>query len=949
MLFERFLKKKRPLIVEVEDQHVLVDRALHHDDPAMRREATRQLLGFGSLREILTTDPDVGVREVATARYRHLLCAEPSADLSVSDLVAEVTQLQDAHMIEQISVQAVAPEVRRSAIERLESPEALVVCAVQDPRAANRSAAVERLHGKAALEQVVRQIGKRDKNVYRAARERLRLIAEQEERPRRIQALCEELCQKVERLGRLEHWTQDRALLDHLDRQWSDISAEAEPHWQTRYTEARDRFMQAYGGHTRETAARIAAEEAHESLQAERLQLLDRLAQAPGHDTDEAITTLCEEVKQAWDRLEALPPHRQRPLDQRYTQLLEAAEGARDTLIAKRKRVGQLHRLSNKLTTLCNEPRPLDRRASTSLIGQSRTLIEELGHVAETAAFASLLERLESRLKTQHKHAEQRLKQLPAKLDELEEALCAGELRKADPLFQSARAGLELIELSGLPKETYQAIATRLQHLAPRLRELQNWRRWGADQHRDALCEDMEQLAASELSPATRYEQLIRLRSDWKELDKTGPRANQAVWERFQQASNRVQDDCRPFIEEQAAARESNRLARESVCDQIEDFLAKIDWERVDWKRVLRAERETRQIWAAIGPVEPRHVKALEGRFRHALKQLDRRLDAERKRNQAMKQALVQQIEALREEPDLDAAIERTKVLQRQWQTTVPARHKEENKLWQSFRAACDSVFERRAALNQAHADELKAHLATREAICTDALAQAEQQTDPRQLDAALKGLERRWEEAQSLPIPRQHAGALNEQWRNARATLKQRIQAGEEQQRRAAFDLLERQATICERLERTLLDETCAAPISAEEAEQAWAQLPRHPEPEIQEAISARFTTALTAAHDLQARHTLHQRQLENAERRGQLCLQLEILAGVETPRELAQQRMEFQVARLTERMVDGEDDPLQGSARLLREWYLCGPAPLSDGMDARFARVRTALAETP
>jgi hypothetical protein len=46
---------------------------------------------------------------------------------------------------------------------------------------------------------------------------------------------------------------------------------------------------------------------------------------------------------------------------------------------------------------------------------------------------------------------------------------------------------------------------------------------------------------------------------------------------------------------------------------------------------------------------------------------------------------------------------------------------------------------------------------------------------------------------------------------------------------------------------------------------------------------------------------------------------------------------------------MVDGEEDPLQGSARLLKEWYLCGPAPRSAGLDSRFERIRQALAREP
>jgi DNA repair protein SbcC/Rad50 len=945
MLFERFLKKKRQDTDKPEDQAVLAERARHHEDPALRREATRRLLGLAHLRSILAEDSDAGVRDIAAARYRHLLCGTQPAEIALEERIAELSLVEDARVLDQVAVQALAPEVRRAAIERVQSQEVLALCAVQDPLAGNRAAAVERIDAKDALEQVVRQIGKRDKNVYRSAREKLRLIAEREERPLRVRALCEDLCQKVERLGRLEHWHQDRAILDHLDRQWADIQGEAEPDWRARYETGRERFLQAYGGHARETAARIAAEEAHESLHAERVALLDELAEAPKLTSEREIRALRERIATAWEALEALPPQRQRPLEQRYSHLMDAAEAAKSALGEERKRLERLRRSSEKAQKLLDEPKPLDLRATKTFLDQARALAADLPDTDETEPFLALLARVESRTKTQRKHAEQRLKQLPDKLAELEQHLAEGELKKADPLYQSLRAGLDLVAASGLPKGVAEEIGARLHVLAPQLRDLQHWRRWGADQHREGLCEEAEHLIDAELPLQALSERLYSLRMDWKGLEKTGPRAAQPVWDRFNKACEAVQERCRPFLAAQAAERESNRAARESVCDQIEDFLAKVDWERVDWKRVLRAERDTRHTWESIGPVEPRHFRPLEGRFRHALKQLDRRLDAERRRNQAMKQDLIRQIEALVDEPDLDAAIERTKALQREWHTTVPARHKDENKLWQTFRTACDAIFERRAALHQAHANELKEHLAVRDAICAEAHSLAETEEDPKRLAAGLHELERRWDDAQLLPIPRQNAGQLNERWRSARDTLRQRRQDAEDRQRRGALDLLQSQAELCERLELTLLQET-EEHLTPEAAEQEWANLPQQQDPEIQKSISARFASALAAARDPGQLDALRRRYETNAARLGQLCLQLEILAGVETPQELAKQRMEFQVARLTERMVDGEEDPLQGSARLLREWYLCGPAPRTEGLDARFERIRSALA---
>jgi len=945
MLFGRFLKKWPQDPAKKEDQEILAKRARSADDPAVRRDATRRLADLSQLRLIFSEDPDAGVREIAAARYRHLLCGTQAEEGSLDASLAELSELTDMRIIEQVATEGVAPEIRRAAIERVQSQEVLALCALQDPLAANRGAAIERLEDKEALERVLRQIGKKDKNVHRCAREKLRLIAEQAERPQRVRDLCDEICQKVERLGRLGQWHQDRALLDHIERQWSEIRDAAEPAWQSRFEAARERFLEVYAAHAREAAAQVVEEATQDALQAERIALLEALAETTKLTTEDEVRALRTRVAADWDALEPLPPQRQRPLDQRYRQLMDSAEVAQAALGGQRKRLNRLRRSTLKAQQLLEEPRPLDLASAKTFLDQGRALSAELPESAETAELLALLDRIEGRIKTQQKHAAQRLKQLPEKLADLERHLANGELKKADPLFQSLRAGLELVESSRLQQGAADQIAARLHALAPRLRDLQHWRRWGADQHREGLCEEMERLVEADLSLEALSERLHSLHRDWKGLEKSGPHASQAIWDRFHRASQTVKERCRPFLEAQAAEREANRAARESVCDQIEDFLAKVDWERVDWKRVLRAERETRQAWAAIGPVQPRDRKALEGRFRHALKQLDRRLDGERKRNQAMKHELIRKIEALVDEPDLEAAIGQTKALQREWHTTVPARHKEENKLWQTFREASDRIFERRAALHRAHAHQLDENLAAREAICMEALSLAETEDDPRRLADGLHRFEERWDDAQSLPVPRQAASHLNQRWRDARSALRQRWRAREETERRGALDLLRRQAELCERLELHLLGEG-GEPLSPEAAAEAWQGLPEQRDTEVQEAIAERFSSALAAARDPAQLESLRQRYQANAARLARLCLQLEILAGVDTPQELAQERLEFQVARLTERMVEGEEDPLQGSQRLLKEWYLCGPAPRTPSLIARFERIRQALA---
>ena len=706
MLFDRLLKRRRPAVAKAASQESLTEIALSHGDPAVRLDAVRRLGSLAPLREIIKADGDAGVREIALGRYRNLLSGAEEAGVPLAERLAEIARGEDPRILEHLAWEGREPEVRLVAIERITNPAVLVHCVLHDPRAANRGAALARLQDRDSLEQVARRIGKKDTGVYRDARERLRRMAEQEELPRRLRAQCAELCERAEGLGRLEHWSQDRALLDHLDSQWAQIETQAEPPWRERYQAARQRFLAAYEAHRNANAAQIAAQEARAAERSARESLIARAQEAATQADEGALAELRGQVSADWEALgQGLPESERRALDRRFDQALGALDATLERLAERRKALRRLERLQAQLRGQLAESKPLDHGRVRTQIAEGRALAQAAPEPAG-ADFSALAEQLDARLRGQRQEAEQRLKSLPEQLAELEAALDGGELKRAEPLHQGILEDLERARLSGLEGARVAALATRLRGLSPRLKDLQHWRRWGTNQHRTALCEAMESLRDQDLPLAAVAERLHVLQADWRGLDPSVAPANRALWTRFHKACEAVYARCRPHLEAEAAEREANRAAREAVCRQLEDFLARVDWTRIDWRRVMHAERETRQAWAAIGPGDDRQRRPLDRRFHRAITELDQRLETERAHNQAFKQGLIDRVRGLAEGADLDAAIEETKTLQRQWHTTVPARQRDENRLWQEFRAACDAVFERRAAVHQAHRAE---------------------------------------------------------------------------------------------------------------------------------------------------------------------------------------------------------------------------------------------------
>ncbi len=962
MILKRFFESKpkwqhpdpeirRQAVSSISDreQATLAQIAREDSDAGIRRLACGRLFQMDLLQDVAAQDSDPETRDLAASRLRQVICGDNPLGPPLETRIALLGQTDDPRLLEQAATQAAQPELRRAAITRIRTPSILLDIALNDATAGNRLEAARLLEDREALEQLLRSVKKRDKNVYRAARQKLRDLAERDAAPARARAEGAELCGKVERLGRLHNWSQDRSHLEQLDKLWATLVDDAPPDLRERYEGARQRFLDAYDAYRRENQTQIEAAEAAERSLLERRRLIDDLKfAASAEEAEESdLIAVGDRVAAEWQSLPLASTSDERRLEAALSAAREALASRVRSLRELKERAGRLAALLDEAEQLVQGSSPLDHRAVNRLL---HNLAEHAATIEVPDLRQRLLDsrrQLELRLEAQRHHAEQKLAQLPERLAELEAHLAAGELRKAEPILQSTESTLALLRLSGASQRRFAEVERRLHATAPRVRELQHWRKWGTDQHREQLCDTLTKVLESDMDMAQTAHALHEAQVAWKRLDHGGSPLNHRLWDRFHELAEQVYNRCRPFLEQQAAEREKNRIHREALCAELERFVAEVDWTRIEWRKAVRAEQETRAAWAAAGPVEGRHRKVLERRFRNAIGKLDRALSEERSRNLELKRRLIEQVEALADEEDLQRAIDSTKNLQREWHTTVPARQGEENRLWQRFRKACDAIFARREA---AHAEQTRSeseNLEARRTICEALKQTAHEQVDVEALEGHLADLQERWDAMSHLRVPRASLAALERSWREAQGECRRAVRRLRDEGERQQLDLLRDRAAICRALETLAVRD----PPTSEEIdrlERAWSELPILQQPALQEAISARFNSVREALAAGGRRLESWIAALgENDAERERLCLQMEILAGIDSPRERAANRLAFQVSRLAEHMREGADDPLLGGARLERDWYLTGPASPTeaDGLEERFERARTAL----
>ncbi len=959
MFFKQLLEKTRNR--RQQDRAALVDIVRGAPDVAARRDACRALVQLDVLQAVASDDSDPGVRDLAGARFRKLLCGLDAQAPPLAERSALLQGLADAALLAHVAQQGAEPELRRAAIDRIEDPLRLAACALDDPLAANRQAAAERIHDRAALELVQKRIGKRDKAVYRLVKERLRAIIEADERPRRLRAEADALCDKLARLGRYNNWTQDLALLQHLDRAWEQIEAELGAGLDAARRERRERlcadFRAGYDAYAAEHAAQLAAERALAAAAKRRDELIQVLRECAGIDASEDLAERLHDIERAWQA--ANPGMSSAEQRRAYREALAAAQARRARLDADRRQRDAADKLRRDAEQVLVAGGLEQRRVQACT--QRLEALAAAGAVPEATSAA--VAKLSARFKKHRDQIRRKLATLEERLRELDCHLAEGRLKQAEPLYQSIRATLDQAHGAGLPAADTGDAEAHLKRLAPQLKELRGWRRWGADTRRQELCEEIERLAADTehaLEPLSN--RLAELTDAWRALDRDGTPADDALWQGFRTAADAIRERCKPFYDTRAKIRAANREQRRALCERLEAFLDQVDWERMDWKKAMRAAREMRQAWAALEP-EPEvgaderrdhRQRPLEGRFRKSLRRLEEALDAERARNLAERRGLIEKMRKLADEPDLRTAIESAKALQRQWRPTVTGRKRDENALWQELRAAADAVFRRRDAKQQQRNAELDGNLATRMDIC-DALSKATGQAkDADALRASLREQQRHWQDTDALQVPKPKLQGLWRRWQETLADAEARLEALAAQTRWAEIESLERRAAWCDDTARALLAADLGADLAAEQStpdadslRADWTALPVIADADLAERLCESAEMILAAAgDDAEARDRLRLRMEQAGQRRADLCLRLEIAAGLSSPPELRSQRMSLQVRRLKARMGDGaEQAGTEDAITLLSAWYAEAPAATTSDLEERCRQVRRAL----
>lgn len=501
---------------------------------------------------------------------------------------------------------------------------------------------------------------------------------------------------------------------------------------------------------------------------------------------------------------------------------------------------------------------------------------------------------------------------IEAALAPLDEALEAGA---------SARAHALKAEIDGLRRQCEaplpRALMQRLTAAEQRHAELSRWQLWADGQRRRQLCEEIEALAEAGLHPDAVAARVRDAQAEWSRLDATeGPEAARhgGLARRFHAACRNALAPARAYFRKRHELRESHAQRIGEVLERA----AVSGGDGADWSAVIASRREIVAALRDLDRVEPRERKTLAERLKGSLAALDARVAAHDDEIAATKRSLIARAEALTQPTLQRGAVAAARELQQQWQAVGSGRRDRDQAQWKAFRAALDAVFGRldaeraeRSARDAEARSQAEALCAELEALTVDA-ASADR--------TAVARIEKAWDAL----------GRVDDGLHRRFDAARTRLRTAAERRERAA-----RQARFAHWLARyRLCREAELGAASAESLRERWN--------------AAETTEVAGAALDERFDRAASPGAVVGDEDAARTVLvELEMLAGVDSPEEDRERRRILQVERLSARMRGGAAaSPQQELVSLLARWTGLGPADAA--FDHRLERALAAALET-
>ena len=286
-----------------------------------------------------------------------------------------------------------------------------------------------------------------------------------------------------------------------------------------------------------------------------------------------------------------------------------------------------------------------------------------------------------------------------------------------------------------------------------------------------AIIEELKQLVDSEEALNTTFAKFHDLQARWRNIGQVAQSRVSDLYETYNLHVENFYDYVKINKELRDLDWKRNLEAKSALCEQAEAL--------TEATAIVEAFHKLQKLhdeWREIGPVAMEHKESLWERFKAASTIINRRhqehfeaIKSEQINNFERKSALCDEIEKMIAEAPTshkawNKASERLMAIQAEWRTIGFAPKKDNNKVYDRFRAACDKFFEAKHSFYAEAKEDMTKNLEVKTALCERAEAIAERE-DWAKATEDLLALQAEWKK--SGAVSRKYADTI---WKRFRA-----------------------------------------------------------------------------------------------------------------------------------------------------------------------------------
>lgn len=213
------------------------------------------------------------------------------------------------------------------------------------------------------------------------------------------------------------------------------------------------------------------------------------------------------------------------------------------------------------------------------------------------------------------------------------------------------------------------------------------------------LCERAEELLL-EPSIIKSFKMLQKFHDDWKEIGPVPQDKKDEIWERFKNATDKINLVRREHYSRIQEEQMHNHEAKLALCEKMEEIAAEAPENIGDWNAKTDKVTELFKVWRSVGQAPKKLNDEVWNRFKAAMdvffdnkKEYYGRIKDQQIENYNRKLDLCAQAEALKDSTEWRKTTDQFKKLQEEWKNIGPVPKKNSDKVWKRFRAACDAFF----------------------------------------------------------------------------------------------------------------------------------------------------------------------------------------------------------------------------------------------------------------